>query len=220
MKLQFIFVLFLLVSCSTKKQNTTNSTSEAEVIEKDSLVTMADTSDVELKEGVEKSVTQDNEILEISPEASKINSLINNNFKNTKKLIFKNEFGGGDCWGAYQQYSIQSETNTATTYKIECGEYGFTNYWLIESERNKSIFLKATEYENDMDETTPDFIKEWIIDFQDTSKIYHRKYERVTYETVNVPDSIGFQEYKGEPLNIKEALSTIKSSKTAKKEDY
>lgn len=205
MKIQFIFVLFLLISsCSTKKQKDATASEK-----KDSLVVST----------AEISNEENHEMPKFRAEASKIQSLINEKLQNIEKLIYKNEFGGGDCWGAYEKYNIRSEKNTATTYKMECGEYGFTNYQLIESESNAPIFLKTTEYKNDMDETTPDFIKEWIIDFQDTSKVYHRKYERVSYEISSVPDSIDFQEHTGEPLNIKETLSTIKSSKTAKKEE-
>ncbi|WP_338769542.1 hypothetical protein WAF17_10055 [Bernardetia sp. ABR2-2B] len=199
MKIYLPLALLLLASCSSKEQKN-DITSENQ----DSVTVLAENIEV---------TTENNTPNEKSMEVTEIKALINQDFKNLDKLILKNEFGGGDCFGTYQQNNIKEKGSIATIYKMDCNDYGFTNYRLISSEENTPLFLEKVKYENDMS-GEQQLLEEWVINFQDTSKVYYRKAEKVDYEMTTIADDVKFQLYEGSSLNINEGLSEIEAGKT------
>ena len=139
-------------------------------------------------------------------------------FENIEEKIWENEYGGGDCWNTYKEYITELNAYYAIRNNLDCGDYGFTNFRLIMSGDKEPQLLEKTSKEWRMADTIPYLIKEWIIDFTDTTKIYYRRYSTDKFELSMIPDSISFSLTEKKDLNLNQTLESIKSDRTAKNE--
>jgi hypothetical protein len=149
---------------------------------------------------------------------SKLKSEIEKFFENIEKTIWENEYGGGDCWNTYKEYKTTVDGYYAIKDNLECGEYGFTKFRLITSADKEPHLLEKTSKEWLMADNIPYLLKEWIVDFIDTSKIYYRQYSTDKFELSGIPDSVSFNLAVKKDLNLHQTLKSINASRTAKSE--
>ena len=150
--------------------------------------------------------------------AAKLKTEIDTYFDKIVATVIKNESGGGDCWNTYTEYKTETNDYYAIKDNLDCGDYGFTNYRLILSAQKEAHLLHISSKEWRINDTKPYLIKEWIVDFNDTSKVYYRQFAAENFGLSIIPDSVSFHLPENKNLNLSATLESIEYHRIANKE--
>ena len=191
MKYYSLGLLFILISCSSNKKN-------------------------ELHEKAEPVAQEIESYVPATWEKFDLKIRIDAYFESAEDLVVENEFGGGDCWHTVKEYKTSIQNARVVNDDLDCGDYGFTRYRLVQSAMGKPLILEIKSKEWMMTEAIPYIMKEWIIDFNDTTKIYFRKYISNTFDEIEIPDSVRFSLSVDDAPKIFETIYSIYENRNFK----